>query len=135
MPRAASSTGQAQVQPDDYKDKLIKYVPAEVLAFYAPLAAALAEKPERKSLLITVAIAGLVATPGYLWYAAKDKNPAERPLKHFYLLAALSFVAWAICTSALGATIGLDQLQGSVVLGITVLLLPLIDALLAKAGI
>jgi hypothetical protein len=142
MPRAAASptetgvlgkTGKgAAVSPDGYKDKLIKYVPAEVLAFYTPLAAALTA---RTDLLITIAIAGLIATPIYLWYAASGKPKAERPLKHFYVLSALAFVAWAMCTSALGVTLGLSPVVASVILGITVLFLPPLDALLARAGI
>src|SRR5438876_12011383 len=58
---AAAATAPA---PDKYADKLIKYVPAEVLAFYTPTAAALAGQ---KNLLLVAAIAALIATPGYLW--------------------------------------------------------------------
>ena len=131
MPRAGAATVPA-VEPDKYSDKLIKYVPAEVLAFYTPMAAAMSGE---KNWLIATAIAGLVATVGYLWMSTKDRPQPEKPLPHFFLLAALSFVAWALCTSSLGELVGLSQRGASFILGATVLLLPVVDAFLAKMGI
>ena len=88
---------------DDYSDKLIKYVPAEVVAFFIPIGALL---QDRRNLLIVAAIVGLVATPGYLWRSAQSLPVSQRPPMHTYVLAGgVSFAVWAIATSAIGGMI------------------------------
>ncbi len=53
-------TREKATKPDDYTGKLVKYVPAEVLAFFAPMAAAV---EGRRDLLIAAMVAALLATP------------------------------------------------------------------------
>ena len=115
---------------DDYSDKLIKYVPAEVVAFFIPIGALL---QDRLNLLIVAAIVGLVATPGYLWRSAQSLPVSQRPPMHTYVLAGVSFAVWAIATSAIGGMIGLDSVASAFLLGVTVFLIPLADSILARA--
>ena len=116
---------------DDYAGKLVKFVPAEVLAFFAPMAAAV---QSRKGLLIAATIVAFLATPAYLWYGAQKLPPQQQPLRHFYPLSAIAFLAWALGTSSLGSLIGLDSIATSFMLGTSVFLIPLADGLLEKTG-
>jgi hypothetical protein len=118
---------------DGYVDKLIKYVPAEVVAVFAPLSAGLAS---RQGLLIFLSVVCLVATPGYLFLTAQHKPAELRPLPHYYVLAAIAFAAWALgVSSGLDAVFALDAVTVGVILGASVLLIPLADSLLARANI
>jgi len=50
---------------DNLPEKLVKYVPAEALAFFVPAAAGLGS--DRKIWLIVIFVVGLAGTIGYLW--------------------------------------------------------------------
>src|SRR5260221_2301874 len=113
---------------DSYTDKLAKYLPGEVIAFFAPLAAFVSGD---QNLLIAIAAAGLVGTFIYLFNSAKNAEPAKKPRPYFYVLACISFAVWAIATSQLATMIGLTAKASSVMLGITVFLVPGIDMLLS----
>lgn len=115
--------------PDDYAGKLVKFVPAEVLAFFAPMAAAV---ESRNSLLIAATIIGFLATPAYLWYGAQKLPPEQKPLVHLYPLSAIAFLTWALGTSSIGSLIGLDSITTSFILGTSVFLIPLVDGLLER---
>ena len=114
---------------DDYKDKLVKFVPAEVIAFFAPIASLVQDRP---GLLITAASLGLVATPTYLWTSSRSLTPTQRPPLHNYVLSALAFAVWAVATSHLGTMVGLDPVAKAFTLGATVFLIPLVDSVLAR---
>jgi hypothetical protein len=114
---------------DEYKDKLIKFVPAEVVAFFAPLASLVQERP---TLLVSSAFLGLIATPGYLWISAGKLEPAARPPIHNYVLSTLAFAVWALATSRLGSMVGLGSIETAFLLGVTVFAIPFIDGLFAK---
>ncbi len=116
---------------DGYVDKLIKYVPAEVVAFFAP-AAALAGG--NHALLVAALAAGVVGTPGYLWYQSRHLPPSRKPLPHFFVVATVAFVAWAVATSREMATVlHLTSTAVAFILAVTVLFIPLLDAGLALA--
>jgi hypothetical protein len=116
---------------DGLPERLVKYVPAETLAFFVPLAAALG--PDRGPWLITIVVAGAVGTAGYLWVAGQRTRPDERPLPHFYVLAILAFLCWALGTSGgVAGLVGLDQTEAGVVLGLAVFLIPLLDEVLNR---
>ncbi len=124
-------TREKATKPDDYTGKLVKYVPAEVLAFFAPMAAAV---EGRRDLLIAAMVAALLATPAYLWLGAKRLPPEQKPLVHMYPLSAIAFLAWALGTSSLGSLFGLDSITKAFTLGISVFLIPLIDGLIEQMG-
>lgn len=114
---------------DSYPAKLVKYVPAEVLAFFVPIAA---QVGDRKGLLWLCLVVGLGGTVGYLWLLARQAKEVERPYPYFYVLAALAFLGWAIGTNEhVAALIGLSQAVGSVVLSLCVFIIPLLDNILS----
>ena len=121
------TTTEATNPGDSFPDKLAKFIPGEVVAFFAPLAATVADRP---SLLITAAGVGLAATVGYFWLLSRNLAPKKQPRWYFYLLAAVSFAAWAAATSQLSALIGLDSVETSFMLGLTIFAVPLIDTVL-----
>ena len=117
---------------DDFPTALVKYVPAETLAFFVPAAAGIGR--DRSALLILVVVVGAIGTLGYLWLRAQaepDKN--KRPLLHFYVLAVIAFLVWAIGTAPSVAQLAhLDEVAAGVVLGTGVFLIPLADRLLTR---
>lgn len=118
---------------DGYLDKLVKYVPAEVVAVFAPTAAVLGN---RHGLLIALAIVCLLATPGYLFLTAQNQPANLQPLPHYYVLATIAFVAWALGVSQdLDKLFGLDGIVVAFILTAAVVLIPLVDGLLAKLKI
>lgn len=116
-----------EIHPGDpYVDRLTKFIPAEIIAFFAPLAALVAG---RTSLLIAAGVIGLLATPAYLWITARKLEEQQKPRLHFYFLSSIAFIAWALATSELGKIFGLDAIATSFMLGVTVFLIPLLDLL------
>ena len=114
---------------DSVPERLVKYVPAETLAFFVPAAAGLGA--DREGLLIAVIVAGLVGTIGYLWVAAQREDEDKRPMTHFYVLAGLAFLCWALGTSgSVSSLVDLDATAAGVILGLAVFLIPLVDEVL-----
>ncbi len=118
---------------DGFPEKLAKYVPAEVLAFYVPALAISGVRGDQAALLL-LTIAGLAGTVIYLVAAARSEpNPDRRPPAWFYVLAALAFVGWALGTvPELADLTGLSDAVTSLVLPITVFLIPGIDQALTR---
>jgi hypothetical protein len=115
---------------DGYAAQLLKYVPAEILAFFIPAAAA---AKGNSKLSWVVFVAGLAATVGYLRFHAEPLPAEQRPPLHFYALAAAAFVFWAMGSSdTVRALFQVSDTTTEVLLGIAVLLLPLADWLLGK---
>jgi len=115
---------------DAFAERLVKYVPAETLAFFVP-AAALLGTGHRPWLIVALVI-GVLGTAGYLLQAT-PKDPDERPRPHYYVLACVAFLSWAIGTTpAVAALIHLDQTGAAFVLAAAVFLIPLADGLLNR---
>ncbi len=136
-PRAAAAPAQADdgggQQPDDYGDKLVKYIPAEVIAFFLPayaLAAKLTDFSDRIGwLLVGVAVLGTV---GYLLVKADKTKP---PRLYFYILAVFAFLGWAIGTTTEVAELfklPQPELSGKLVVFVTIFVVPLVDELLTR---
>ncbi len=116
---------------DGLPERLVKYVPAETLAFFVPLAAGIGSG--RRVLLVVVLCAGLVGTIGYLWLAGQRAAADERPRPHFFVLAAVAFVSWAVGTSPnVAGLFGVDRLVAGVWLGLAVFLIPLVDEVINR---
>jgi hypothetical protein len=111
------------IQPDAYKDKLLKYVPAETVAVFLP-AYALARTQGTTAAVVTT----LVALLGSLGYLRLRASPTAPPRWFFYALSGVAFLGWALGTSSLGRDVlgWSDALSSLVVLG-TVFLVPLAD--------
>ena len=118
---------------DSFPERLVKYVPAETLAFFVPVAALLGS--DRRALLIVALLVGVVGTVGYLLQTAPS-GPDERPRPHYYVLACLAFLAWAIATTpAVADLIHLDHVGAAFVLAVAVFLIPIADALLNRTPV
>ena len=113
---------------DSIPEKLVKYVPAETLAFFVPAAAALGD--DRDGWLIAVLLLACVGSVGYLWVTSPPKDdPAEKPLPHFYVLSVVAFVCWSITTSpSVADLLGIDDTIAAIILLAAVFLIPLIDS-------
>lgn len=149
------------VNRDDYEDryatKLVKYIPAEVLAAFIPLVA-LAGKIESGSdiwIWITIGI-GAIAVVGYFrwqetdvlegqlravhgpesddhWREKKLKGELKKrqPHSYFYFLALVAFGAWALATAApVRAAVGLSPAESEYIVAAVTFILPLADATL-----
>jgi hypothetical protein len=117
-----------ETPPDSYSDRLVRFVPAEVLAFFVPAAA---NWSDDETALIVILITGLLATPLYLWVRGRDNQPVTW---WFYILATIAFFAWAAGTS--GATselLGMSERAGTLALALAAFLIPLLDEVLDKA--
>lgn len=113
---------------DEWGDKLVKYIPAEVLAFYIP-AYALVEANAPLGPWIVFGL-GLVGTVAYLVARADRADP---PRWYFYLLSAIAFIAWSIGTSSIGSVLWhLPAWSSEVTLLGAVFLIPLIDEIVTK---
>lgn len=118
-------------QGDDLPTRLVKYVPAETLAFYVPAAAAIGATNDL--LLVVVVAVGAVGTAGWLWYQASSLAAEERPLVHFYVLAVIAFLVWALATApSLASLLRLDTVTTGIILAIGVFLIPLADGILER---
>lgn len=115
-------------QVDKYTEKLVKYVPAEVIAFFIP-GYALVKGQGGSGGWIVLAL-GLLGTVGYLFVRA---DPDSRPRAYFYLLAALAFIGWAFGTTGVGTDLlGLAEWMNDLSVLTAVFLIPLADEVLTK---
>ena len=123
--------GQGAEPGDGLPEKLVKYVPAETLAFFVPTAAALGT--DHDGALIAAILIGAAGTVGYLWLAARGEPPAKRPLPHFYALSVIAFACWALGTGpSVMQLVGVDPTVAGVILGFGVFVIPLVDGILSE---
>ncbi|MEO6196102.1 MAG: hypothetical protein ABIS20_24035 [Thermoanaerobaculia bacterium] len=121
-------------QEDSYADKLVKYIPAEVIGFFIPAYALATQVSGHWAQWLVLGLCAL-GTVGYLMIKAPKDAP---PRWYFYILALLSFLAWAIGTSDALTNLlqtGNDEntkLVGKLILAAAVFLIPLIDSLLTR---
>jgi hypothetical protein len=127
-PPAGSAGRRRQRAKDGYLERLVKYVPAEVTAVFAPLAAAADSVKGDDWILSAVIVAGFIATPLYLFGRSRSLPKLKRPKWFFYVLATVAFGFWALGVS--GSTrdlVEIDDTTAEVLLGLAALLLPGID--------
>jgi hypothetical protein len=112
----------ADEPPNDYPTKLVKYVPAETLAFVIPSAALVSTNAMR----VAVLAVALIGTPLYLGRRA-------RVPVYFYVLAEVSLIAWVIATTDFGTELfALSANASRLTLTAAVFLVPGIDELLTR---
>jgi hypothetical protein len=135
---APASPSPKEAPQDQFGDKLVKYIPAEVIAFFLP-AYALVE-PFRKDghledlqwLPYVLVVAGFFGVMGYLFIRAPKENP---PRPYFYILAGLAFLAWAAGTSAASSDVFhliKPEISGKLIVFAAIFLIPLIDEILTR---
>jgi hypothetical protein len=129
-PQRAARQGEEGATGDQLPEKLVKYIPAETLAFVVPVTAALGS--DREGWLIAILIIAALLTPAYLWNSARSLPANERPLTHFYVLAVLAFAGWAIGTCpSVADLISVDDVIAGVILALAVFLIPISDGILS----
>lgn len=95
----------SEIREDSYPERVAKYVPAEIIAGYTPLialAAGVGLAPNAAAVMVptmttvvvcfVVFLAGLIATPVYLW---KTSGPVGQSKKIQVVISTLAFVLWA----------------------------------------
>lgn len=108
--------------PDSYLDKLIKYIPSEVVALYLSLDAICRSAPTEGWLRWPILILGVVMTPLYLWRVQSVTKIIQ------LVVSTLSFVVWTVALG--GPFIELSwykPIYGALLLPIFTFLVPLID--------
>jgi hypothetical protein len=127
--RGEDEQGPGADQGDSLPEKLVKYVPAETLAFFIPVSAAVGD--DRDVLLLVATAIAAIGTAAYLWLNAQKLEDRQKPLPHFYVLAVLAFLAWAIGTATnLAKLLGMDDVVAGIVLLAGIFLIPLADGVL-----
>ncbi len=130
-PAPGQPTRRRQRAQDGYLERLVKYVPAEVTAVFAFLAAA-ADSVSGDWLLIVVIVVGFLATPAYLIGRAARLPASKRPATFFYFLATAAFAFWALGVSgSVRGLVGVDDTVAEVLLGLAALVIPAVDLLLS----
>ncbi len=122
---------------DNYRDRLLKYVPAEVLAFFLPITALIANlqvptdtTQAKKDLFLKLAVwVGAAGSAIWLGINASKQAKAERPLPHMYVLGPIAFLAWAVATNEASAMYLLNSniKVGAIVMMFVVFVLPVAD--------
>lgn len=118
---------------DDYQTRLVKYIPGESLAFYAPLSSMVSEN---SAALVVATVIGVIGTILYLRQSARHLKDQEKPLPHYYVLSGFAFLIWAFSINQQFASLlGISSLWKSLFLACTIFLLPLVDDELGSRGV
>jgi len=93
-------------QRDGYFDKLVKYVPGELVATFTAITAASGgvdefTRPPLSANLVAkiILLAFVVITPIYFWIGARSLPESDKPAPYFYILSLLAFLIWALAIS------------------------------------
>jgi hypothetical protein len=118
-----SATVLAGGQPDDYPSRLLKYIPAEVVALYVSASGVVpAEHPKQIPYLWAIFAFCAIATPVYMFITARDEV-TKKPIWKQIFLATIAFPVWAYALGGPFVPAGWhDPIAGSLVLmGVTFL--------------
>lgn len=127
-PSERADTG--KLPPDDYLTKLAKYVPAEVIAFFTPIAAL---GGDNRGILVFALCVGAVGTVVWLFIFARSIPQDQRPRIWSYGLAVVAFGVWALgISSEVREFLGLSDDWAGVILATTVFALPALDLLVTR---
>ena len=137
---AADVPPPSALEPDKFADKLVKYIPAEAIAFYTPIYAYVrtnattADGTVPKGPLAIVLAVTLLGLLGYVYARERSDNKTRVKITdwYYYPLAVIAFLCWAIGTSTVAQD--LTPLAGwwdKVILLAGVFLVPLADELLS----
>jgi ACR3 family arsenite efflux pump ArsB len=82
-------------KPEEYLGRLVKYIPAEIVAIYlAATGFVPAVDESRQTWLWIIFAACAVLTPIYFYLATRDKEKGNRPLVIQVVLATVAFPVW-----------------------------------------
>ncbi|WP_455377297.1 hypothetical protein [Petrachloros mirabilis] len=119
---------------DGIPEKLVKYIPAETVAFFVAVYPLFADKPDQDVVLkpyqVGVLILGIVGTLLY-FYARSDKT--KPPRLYFYLFVIVAFLGWAIGSSTVGEDLfKLPTVFKSAAIPTVVFIIPILDEALTS---
>jgi hypothetical protein len=115
--------------PDSYRERLFKYIPAEVVVLYVAVYgiayALLAADPWFSLIARWILIAGIVGTPLYLWKAGQVTDWVQ------LVISTAGFVLWACALGVVPVSEmpGYNQIIASLALPLYVVLSPLIEGI------
>jgi hypothetical protein len=121
------SIGKPDVHPDTYRERLIKYIPSEVIVLYVAIYGIifflLGNEPYFSSIAQWILIAGVLGTPLYLW---KIENVDEWVQ---LLISTIGFLAWvfAFGVEPVSGFSWYNQVAASLFLPIYIFASPLVD--------
>lgn len=122
--------------PDGIPEKLVKYIPGEILAFYLPTYTLVksAQGPLQKTWIWAVVVAAIVGQQLYLYALGRKKTGSTGTLIQFYILSFIALVVWMIGTSTVGADVLClkEEWKGKVMLAFGILLIPILDEVMTK---
>lgn len=126
--------GPAPSTAEQYISKVIKYIPAPIIASYTAMTGLIAEDPSH-IVLLSWAVFGLclVLAPLYVWFIPDSIQDNKDCSKRFCVLA--SIIAFSVWAFALGgpfaALAWYKPLYGSLALIATTLFMPLLEKVMA----
>lgn len=112
--------------PDDYRDKLMKYIPGESVAFYLMLentaVGSFANDAGAFQMALWFIFAlGILGTIIYLWGISKVRDVRQ------ILITTIAFIVWVFSLGGPFAFIQYHEFFGSVALGFTTFVIPALD--------
>lgn len=132
----ASSPSMTAENPDDYRDRLIKYIPADVVAIYVSLLALIKTANPEKTPIVTIewAIFGIILVVSIPWQRRIVKIDKWQQVA----IGSVAFVVWAISLGDPFATTWrtwYQPLYGSIILMLFTFLIPLFQAQKSGTGV
>lgn len=110
---AAGQPPPQPVEADGFKDRLLKYIPAEVLTLYLAIDGLLRARPPSPALSWALFVFGLLATVLYLRFGAGVTKPLQ------LAVSAVAFCVWALAIGGPFTQIpGYDPIYGAIALPI-----------------
>lgn len=134
IPSAAEETKEQKVAeqknvialvPDDYKTKVIKYIPTEIVTAYVTLEGIIKASPgATNGVYWMVFILLLILTPLYMWRVTSQAG--QKPAWDQIIVSFFSFIIWVMALGGPFATLSwYDPLYGALLLPIFTLIAPL----------
>lgn len=112
------------IKPDDYVDRLAKYIPPDVIAAFITIESAIGAAKDPPGALAWIVFAViLIATPFYLWKFGNVRKPLQ------LAISTIAFVVWAFAYPGLPfSSLHIESsIYGAVALGLFSFLVPLVE--------
>jgi hypothetical protein len=115
---------------DRYLDRVVKYVPADIVAAWLTVIALLPASPSRPPAVLWVVLATMVAlTP--VWIVRVTRRPADGPAWTQALVSTAAFVVWVFATGRPFSDLSFyDPAYG----GLALILFTLLSGVIVPAG-
>lgn len=83
---------QPDLTPDSYFEKVIKYIPGEILAFYLAFSKLITEDSQSK--FLTLFIIALILTPLYKYFGLRDQSKVLDIPWFQIIISTVAYVVW-----------------------------------------